>query len=101
MLLALDHTDISSFGYETKLHSGRPYGVLHLGTAILWNKQLQASTFSNQDNTFIGLTVNLCLFGLTVSCSFYHQFLLYGCCENKGLEQFLLFRSTLFFLFAD
>ena len=34
---------ISSFSYETKLHSGRPYG----GTAILWNKQLQAFTFSN------------------------------------------------------
>ena len=47
---------ISSFSYETKLHSGRPYG----GTAILWNKQLQASTFSNHDNTIIGLTVNLC-----------------------------------------
>ena len=65
---------ISSFSYETKLHSGRPYG----GTAILWNKQLQASTFSNHDNTIIDLTVNLC----SSSISFINVYLPY-CCESN------------------
>ena len=65
---------ISSFSYETKLHSGRPYG----GTAILWNKQLQASTFSNHDNTIIGLKVNLC----SSSISFINPYLPY-CCESN------------------
>ena len=65
---------ISSSSYETKLHSGRPYG----GTAILWNKQLQASTFSNHDATIIGLTVNLCF----SSISFINLYLPYCCKSN-------------------
>ena len=48
---------ITPFSYETKLHSGKPYG----STAILWKRQFQAFTFSNHDNTIIGLTVNLCI----------------------------------------
>ena len=31
---------ISSFSYETKLHSGKPNGAL-----LFWNKQLQASIY--------------------------------------------------------
>ena len=65
---------ISSFRYEPKLLLGRPYG----GTAILWNKQLQASTFSNHNNTIIGLTVNLC----TSSIFFINVYLPY-CCESN------------------
>ena len=59
---------ISSFSYETKLDLGRPYG----GNAIFWNMQLQASTFSNHDNTIIGLTVNLCTPSYLLSMYIFH-----------------------------
>ena len=72
---------ISSFSYETKLHSGRPYG----GTAILWNKKLQASTFSNHDNTIIGLTVNLC----SSSISFINVHVYLPCCCESNTDTYL------------
>ena len=67
---------LNSFSYEAKLHSGRPYG----GTTILWNKQLQASSFSNHGNIIItGLMVNLC----TCSVSFINAYLSF-CCESNA-----------------
>jgi len=41
--------------YTKGITSGRPYG----GTAILWNKKLNANTFMNQDQSIIGLEVCL------------------------------------------
>ena len=76
---------ISSFSYETKLHSGRPYG----GITILWNEQLQASTFSNHDNTIIGFTVNLC----TSSISFINVYL--RCCCESNTDTYLEYLGKL------
>ena len=76
---------INSFSYETKLHSNRPYG----GTAILWNKQLQVSTFSNHDNIIIGLTVNLC----TSSISFINVYL--PCCCKSNTDTYLEYLGKL------
>ena len=41
--------------YTKGITSGRPYG----GTAILWNKKLNAKIFMNQDQSIIGLEVCL------------------------------------------
>lgn len=46
---------ICSVDYEQKIYSGRPFG----GTAILWNKQLKASSLCDIDESIIGLTVDL------------------------------------------
>ena len=76
---------INSFSCETKLHSGRPYG----GTAILCNKQLQAFTFSNHDNTIIGLMVNLC----ASSISFINIYL--PCCFESITDTYLEYLGKL------
>ena len=76
---------ISSFSYETKMHSGKPYR----GTAILWNKQLQASTFSNHDNTIIGLAINLCI----SSISFINVYL--PCCCESNTNTYLEYLGKL------
>ena len=54
--------------------SGRPYG----GTAILWNKKLNAKIFMNQDQSIIGLDV--CLD--SSSFNFINVYMAY-CCDSN------------------
>jgi len=60
--------------YTKGITSGRPYG----GTAILWNKKLNAKIFMNQDQSIIGLEV--CLD--SSSLNFINVFMPY-CCDSN------------------
>ena len=60
--------------YTKGITSGRPYG----GTAILWNKKLNAKIFMNQDQSIVGLEV--CLDSGTLN--FLNVYMLY-CCDSN------------------
>jgi len=60
--------------YTKGITSGRPYG----GTAILWNKKLNANIFMNQDQSIIGLEV--CLD--SSSLNFINVYMPY-CCDSN------------------
>ena len=61
--------------YTKGITSGRPYG----GTAILWNKKLNAKIFMNQDQSIIGREV--CLG--SSSLNFLNVYMPYYCCDSN------------------